>query len=156
VICLCAEVWFVWGEICKNGTANIGLCSFAIGPTFHRHRWSHRVIHWEWQIHEWSVFAVLILQFFQKGTTTPGEARSDLLVLRTARRPFSVSPWLLPPWLISQRATAKGARPGRPQLLWDARPPNGMPRSHQSNGLDTGTPQKNELLLAAGQMTFRV
>jgi len=23
-------------EICKNGTANIGLCSFAIGPTFHR------------------------------------------------------------------------------------------------------------------------
>jgi len=32
-------------EICKNGTANIGLCSFAIGPTFHRHRWSHSVIH---------------------------------------------------------------------------------------------------------------
>ena len=53
-------------EICKNGTANIGLCSFAIGPTFHRHIWSHRVIHWEWQIHEWSVFAVLILQFFRE------------------------------------------------------------------------------------------
>jgi len=56
-------------EICKNGTANIGLCSFAIGPTFHRHRWSHRVIHWEWQIHEWSVFAVLILQFFPRDET---------------------------------------------------------------------------------------
>ena len=52
------------GEICKNGTANIGLCSFVIGPTFHRHKWSHHVIHWEWQFHEWSVFAVLILQFF--------------------------------------------------------------------------------------------
>ena len=33
-------------------------------PTLARHRWFHRVIHWEWQIHEWSVFAVLILQFF--------------------------------------------------------------------------------------------
>jgi len=52
------------GEICKNRTANIGLCGFAIGLIFYRHRWSHRVIHWEWQIHEWSVFAVLILQFF--------------------------------------------------------------------------------------------
>ena len=54
-------------ETCKKRTANIGLCSFAIGPTFHRHIWSHRVIHWEWQIHEWSVFAVLILQFFGIG-----------------------------------------------------------------------------------------
>ena len=52
-------------EICKNRTANIGLCSFVIGPIFHRHRWSHRVIHWEWQIYEWSVFAVLILQLFR-------------------------------------------------------------------------------------------
>ena len=31
------------GEICKNGTANIGLCIFSIGPTFHRYRWSHSV-----------------------------------------------------------------------------------------------------------------
>ena len=28
--------------------------------------WSRSVIHWEWQNHEWSMFAVLILQFFQE------------------------------------------------------------------------------------------
>ena len=39
-----------------------------LAPTFYSHRWSHRVIHWELQIHEWSVFAVLILQFFSKNT----------------------------------------------------------------------------------------
>ena len=64
-------------EICKNGTANIGLCSFAIGPTFHRHRWSHRIIHWEWQIHEWSVFAVLILQFFLAAGSLPAAAMAS-------------------------------------------------------------------------------
>ena len=58
VLCACAL------EICKNGTANIGLCSFDIGSTFHRHRWSHSAIHWEWQNYKWSMFTVLILQFF--------------------------------------------------------------------------------------------
>jgi hypothetical protein len=35
-------------EIYKNETVNIGLCSFDIGPIFHRHRWSYRVINWKW------------------------------------------------------------------------------------------------------------
>jgi hypothetical protein len=110
---------------------------------------------WKWGTSEGSLE-------YKKEQPTPGEAWSadiDALTFwlwHGAPAVLRHSPWLLPPWRISQRATAKGARPGRPQLLWDARPPDGMPRSHQSNGLDTGTPQKNELLLAAGQMTFRV
>jgi len=61
------------GEICKNRTANIGLCSFAIGPTIHRLRWSHSVIHW-------SMFTVLILQFF------PARATSFFILFRSAIR----------------------------------------------------------------------
>ena len=30
--------------------------------TFHRHKWFYSVIHCEWQNHEWSMFAILILQ----------------------------------------------------------------------------------------------
>ena len=60
-------------EICKNGTANIGICSFAIGPIIHRLRWSHSVIHW-------SMFIVLILQFF------PARATSFFILFRSAIR----------------------------------------------------------------------
>ena len=50
------------------GPQTLAFAVLPLAPTFYRHRWSHRVIHWEWQIHEWSVFAVLILQFFLYGT----------------------------------------------------------------------------------------